>query len=67
MLKINVEGFETEVINGGNKVITNKELKAVIIELNGSCSKYGCVEKNINNYLLSLDFLPYFYNILNVL
>ena len=45
MLKIDVEGFETEVINGGNKIITNKELKTIIIELNGSGGRDGYHEK----------------------
>lgn len=36
LLKIDVEGFETEVINGAKKTINEHELKAIIIELNGS-------------------------------
>jgi len=36
LIKIDVEGFETEVLNGAEEVLKAKELKALIIELNGS-------------------------------
>lgn len=62
LLKIDVEGFETEVLEGGKKLLLNKKLKAVIIELNGSGNRYGYDEKNIHNHLLLLGFQPYLYN-----
>ncbi len=33
LIKIDVEGYETEVINGAEKTLANKLLKAIIIEL----------------------------------
>jgi FkbM family methyltransferase len=62
LLKIDVEGFETEVLMGGVKTLKHKELKAIIIELNGSGKRYGYAEKDIHKTLLNLDFKPFLYN-----
>jgi len=65
LIKIDVEGFETEVIKGADKILSGPELKAIIIELNGSGKRYGYNEENIHDKLLSYGFLPYFYNSFN--
>lgn len=65
LLKIDVEGFETEVIKGANNILTDKDTKAIIIELNGSGDRYGYNEKDIHNYLKEIGYLPYQYNPLN--
>jgi len=39
MIKIEVEGFETEVIRGGALTFNSTSLMAVLIELNGSNSQ----------------------------
>jgi FkbM family methyltransferase len=62
LIKIDVEGFETEVLNGADKILNNKDLKAIIIELNGSGSRYGYDENKIHDKLLALQFKPYYYN-----
>jgi len=41
LLKIDVEGFETEVLRGATGVISDPTLKAIILELNGSGDRYG--------------------------
>ena len=61
LLKIDVEGFEQEVINGGQSVLNNVALKAIIIELNGSGARYGYNENNIHQQLLSFGFYSYEY------
>lgn len=61
LLKIDVEGFETEVLKGAEKTLSSKDLKAIIIELNGSGNRYGYDEQKIHQKLLELDFLPYKY------
>ena len=62
LIKIDVEGFETEVLNGAEEVLKNEKLKAIIIELNGSGDRYGFNEENIHKKLVSLNFLPHQYN-----
>lgn len=62
LLKIDVEGFETEVINGAKKILGCENLKAIIIELNGSGKRYGYNEQLIHDTLILNNFKPYLYN-----
>jgi Methyltransferase FkbM domain len=62
LIKIDVEGFETEVLNGMDKALANPELKAIIIELNGSGKRYGYEENKIHEKLMSHNFKPFFYS-----
>ena len=61
LLKIDVEGFEQEVINGARSVLKEGTLKAIIIELNGSGGRYGYDENKIHQQLLSFGFYSYQY------
>lgn len=61
LLKIDVEGFETAVIQGAKKTLQNESLKAIIIELNGSGKRYGYNEEDIHKELTELGFKPYEY------
>ena len=62
LMKIDVEGFETEVISGALKTLNNSGLKAIIIELNGSGSRYGYNELEIHNTLLKCGFETFQYD-----
>lgn len=62
LLKVDVEGFETDVMNGAWNLLTNKALKAIIIELIGLGEKYGFDENSIRNKLIEIGFQPYTYN-----
>jgi FkbM family methyltransferase len=62
LIKIDVEGFEAEVINGAKKTLSNKLLKAIIIELNGSGLRYGFNDNDIHSILIKHGFKPYGYN-----
>jgi FkbM family methyltransferase len=62
LLKIDVEGFETEVLNGASEILSTPSLKAIIIELNGSGDKYGYNDDLIHESLLTYGFYPYEYD-----
>lgn len=62
LLKIDVEGFETEVIKGAGNTLQNNDLKAIIIELNGSGGRYDYDEKEIHHTLINAGFKPFLYN-----
>lgn len=64
LIKIDVEGFETEVLNGATQTLADLTLNAIIIELNGSGGRYGYADKNIHEKLLINGFKPYAYNAL---
>ncbi len=61
LLKIDVEGFETEVMKGASKTLLQRDLKGIIIELNGSGSRYGYDEGKIHQELVGAGFAPYSY------
>lgn len=61
LLKIDVEGFELNVLKGGENVLRNQTLKAIIIELNGSGDRYDISDKKVHDLLLSYNFSPYKY------
>lgn len=65
LIKIDVEGFETEVLKGMTVTLEQPELKAIIIELNGSGLRYGFNELQIHQLLLSNKFKPYYYDPFN--
>jgi FkbM family methyltransferase len=62
LIKIDVEGFETEVLKGMEKTLANPVLKAIIIELNGSGARYGFDENKIHGLLISQGFKSYQYS-----
>ncbi|HEY9177364.1 MAG TPA: FkbM family methyltransferase [Flavipsychrobacter sp.] len=61
LLKIDVEGYEWQVLQGATSVFADATLKAVIIEINGSGKAYGIADEDIHNFMLSHGFLPYGY------
>ena len=61
LLKIDVEGFEANVINGASKILERPELKIIIMETNGLSDQYEFGQNYIHDKLLSLGFVPYNY------
>jgi FkbM family methyltransferase len=61
LLKIDVEGFEANVINGATLTLERPELKIIIMETNGLSDQYEFGQNYIHNKLLVLGFVPYNY------
>ena len=58
MMKIDVEGFEANVIAGAAQLLNAPSLQAVLIELNGLGARYGFSDDNIHNELMAAGFSP---------
>ena len=59
LIKIDVEGFEYQVLKGATTTLQNSQLKAIIIELNGSGNRYGIDDTTIHQFLSSYNFKPF--------
>lgn len=64
LIKIDVEGFETHVLQGAVQTLKNPKLEAVLMELNGSGEAYGFNEHTLHSNMLELGFKQYSYNAL---
>jgi FkbM family methyltransferase len=62
LVKIDVEGFETEVIAGAEDVLSKKSLLAVIMELNGSGRRYNHDEAVVCRRMVGYGFASYVYD-----
>ena len=62
MIKMDVEGFEDEVIRGASRLLSQNSLKVVLIEMNGSGIRYGFKDSVIHDKLLSYNFKPAHYD-----
>ncbi len=60
-IKIDVEGFETKVINGAENIFSHNDLKCIIIELIGGGKNYGFDEDVLHQKLLNYGFSTYTY------
>jgi FkbM family methyltransferase len=57
VLKIDVEGFEARVVDGGAGTLENPSVRAVIMELlNGSGCRYGWDDWKLHDRMLEMDF-----------
>lgn len=62
MIKIDVEGFEANVIRGAAGLLAQDSLQAVLVELNGLGARYGFSDADIHAQLLKHGFRPAHYD-----
>jgi FkbM family methyltransferase len=56
LVKLDVEGYEERVIDGGSRVLGAASLLAVIVELNGQAARYGASDAQVDARLRRLGF-----------
>lgn len=62
LIKVDVEGFEAEVIAGGAAVFSAETTQAVLLELIGHGSRYGHDDAAIHDQMLAWGYQPYAYD-----
>jgi FkbM family methyltransferase len=60
LIKIDVEGFETNVIAGADRTLSNKRTNAIIMEY-GAGKRYGFDEADLHSTMLNYGFKPFKY------
>lgn len=61
-VKIDVEGYEKFVLEGGTNFFSNKHVTALIIELNGSGVSFGVEDNDVHKIIRSHGFKPVSYD-----
>jgi len=64
LMKIDVEGFEAQVIEGAEKLLESGRVTAAIVELNGSSARYGTSDDDVDARMRNLGFETFAYDVL---
>ncbi|HAU28665.1 MAG TPA: FkbM family methyltransferase [Rhodospirillaceae bacterium] len=62
MLKMDVEGFEWNVLQGAQAVLRQPTLQAILVEINSGAERYGVTGAKITALLVDHGFMPYRYH-----
>lgn len=62
LVKIDVEGFEANVVEGGKRWLADPSLQAVVMELNGSGGQFGSGDDDLLRSMISFGFTPCAYD-----
>jgi len=61
-VKMDVEGYEAEVVAGGSSVLAADSLCAVLMETNAECRRYATNGPDLHSVMLGFGFKPYRYH-----
>jgi FkbM family methyltransferase len=64
LIKIDVEGYESAVLDGAAAALASPELLAVILELNGGGQRFGTPDRVVHARMLGLGFETFSYSAL---
>ncbi|MBK1633272.1 hypothetical protein CKO31_21455 [Thiohalocapsa halophila] len=56
VIKLDVEGYETEVLGGAERTLSAPGLLAVVMDLNGSGARYGFDDAALHRRMLEVGF-----------
>ena len=62
LMKIDVEGYEEAVLRGGDRVLRDPRLQAIVAEVNEASHAYGYNENEVLRLLSGYGFSPYAYD-----
>ncbi|MGO8835610.1 MAG: FkbM family methyltransferase [Roseiarcus sp.] len=62
LMKIDVEGFESEALAGGHQALINPALLALIVEINDNCRAYGRSSNDVVEPVQAAGFAPFLYH-----
>lgn len=62
LVKIDVEGYEKFIIEGGKDFFSSSNVNALIIEMNGSGKNYAIDDHDLHNSIVSYGFQPIAYD-----
>ena len=65
VLKIDVEGYETEVLKGSENLLKSGKITTIIVELNGSGEEFGHNDNEIDRLICSFGYSAIKYNPIN--
>lgn len=65
IIKIDVEGFELMVFRGAERLLSAKNLRVIIVELNDSGEKFGYKDSDVSKLLSDRGFFPCDFDVLS--